>query len=368
MHPTTADRLVIGVDGGGSKTEAVLGVIRQPGADPEIIATAHGGPSNLQREPFSESLDQVERACSELLEKCPSARGRVGAACLPWPAAATIHSVSAFREWAVERGWAPRVIVTHDARPLIARGTDADCGIAVIAGTGSFAYSRTVEGRESYCGGWGRVVGDEGSAHWLAVEGLRHALYACDGRGPETRLLGDFGEWFGGDSPAAWPRRIAAMQANELAAAARLVTTAADAGDAVAGQLVSTCAEHLARLVATLYRQHFAAQGGVELAVAGGLLCGSPLVYQGLLAHLAPQAHITRVQHVPASVARRGAAGGAAGGEGASADHLPQRFGVDRLADKTHAAIEKGHLGAMVMIGRNRAGGGVFFGTGQIDS
>src|SRR5690606_20463167 len=66
-----------------------------------------------------------------------------------------------------------RVIVTHDARGLVIGGTPAGCGIALIAGTGSFAFARTADGREDRCGGWGWLLGDEGSGYAVTGAALR---------------------------------------------------------------------------------------------------------------------------------------------------------------------------------------------------
>src|SRR5690606_35162334 len=64
-------------------------------------------------------------------------------------------------------------------------------GILVIAGTGSVAYGRGEDGRVERCGGWGMVVGDEGSGYQTGRAGLRAALHAVDGRGAPTELLTD---------------------------------------------------------------------------------------------------------------------------------------------------------------------------------
>jgi N-acetylglucosamine kinase-like BadF-type ATPase len=65
-----------------------------------------------------------------------------------------------------------QVSVVHDAR-LVLAAAGLDSGVALIAGTGSVAYGRTPDGREAQRGGWGWMVGDEGSAVWFTREAVR---------------------------------------------------------------------------------------------------------------------------------------------------------------------------------------------------
>src|SRR5258708_16663880 len=77
-----------------------------------------------------------------------------------------------------------RVEVTHDAKAALYAGNAAGCGVVLISGTGSIAYGRNDQGAEERCGGWGYLVGDEGSAGWMGQEGLRAASYYHDRPGP----------------------------------------------------------------------------------------------------------------------------------------------------------------------------------------
>lgn len=68
-----------------------------------------------------------------------------------------------------------KVVVVHDSRLLLAAG-GVDTGVAVIAGTGSAAWGRNGRGDEARAGGWGYLLGDEGSGYWLGREAVRHSL------------------------------------------------------------------------------------------------------------------------------------------------------------------------------------------------
>ncbi|HEX5726012.1 MAG TPA: BadF/BadG/BcrA/BcrD ATPase family protein, partial [Longimicrobiaceae bacterium] len=84
---------------------------------------------------------------------------------------------------------AERVQVRTDGEIALEGALGGGAGILLIAGTGSVAYGRGEDGRLERCGGWGMVVGDEGSGWALGRAGLAAALRAADGRGPATRLL-----------------------------------------------------------------------------------------------------------------------------------------------------------------------------------
>jgi N-acetylglucosamine kinase-like BadF-type ATPase len=86
-------------------------------------------------------------------------------------------------------GWADRVrlagkvSVANDATLLFAAGTPDGWGLAVIAGTGSIAFTLDAHGRDARAGGWGYLLGDEGSAFRVGLLGLRAACRAADGVG-----------------------------------------------------------------------------------------------------------------------------------------------------------------------------------------
>ncbi len=92
------------------------------------------------------------------------------------------------REWAARTQLAATVDVIEDAALLLAAGTPDGWGVAVVAGTGSMAFARAADGRTARAGGWGPLLGDEGSGYAIALAGLRAAARAADGRAPATPL------------------------------------------------------------------------------------------------------------------------------------------------------------------------------------
>jgi N-acetylglucosamine kinase-like BadF-type ATPase len=161
-----------------------------------------------------------------------------------------------------------RITVVHDTR-LVLAAAGLESGIVLIAGTGSVAYGRDSRGRESRSGGWGWLVGDDGSGSWLAREAAREVMRRSDA-GERYGPLGDAllaavqvraaGELLGRLHSFREPGRWAAL--------AHVVfdTASADAG---AEALVGRAADGLADLVERV-RKTLSIKGPVVLA--GGLI------------------------------------------------------------------------------------------------
>lgn len=288
----TEDRYVIGVDGGGTKTEGVLSRLsgsalglqysRGPSCQSlEVVATSHSGPGNLQGSDIRLVFREIENCIESLFHQCPLARERVQRICFSMAGTSHTQRLNEFKKWVEQRNWSPAFLVTHDARSLIAAGTDNDCGVALIAGTGSFAYGINAQGIEHRCGGWGNLLGDEGSGYWLAIEGLKAAVRAVDGRGSETVLGQSFEDWFRGEPSSQWPLRLSTMTRAEIAQGASIVVRAAELLDPVAQELLNQAADELACHVKVLAGRLFPEEP-FDLALAGGLLVHSKVLQERL--------------------------------------------------------------------------------------
>jgi N-acetylglucosamine kinase-like BadF-type ATPase len=146
--------------------------------------------------------------------------------------------------------------------------------VALIAGTGSLAYAVSREGGAARAGGWGYLFGDEGSGHWIAVEGLRAATHAADGRGPATRLLPRLMERFKVAAPLELIRAIypQAQDRAAIASFADVVFRAAEEYDAPAMAILEHAADELAAMVVAAARNAGLSHEPVPLATTGGVL------------------------------------------------------------------------------------------------
>jgi len=149
-----------------------------------------------------------------------------------------------------------------------------EAGVNVVSGTGSIAYGEH-DGRHARVGGWGELVGDEGSAYWLGLRGLQAWTRMTDGRAP----VGPLHALLGARLDLAEPLDLVSLvhdtwggDRSTIAALAPVVVEAAEAGDAVAGAVVEEGVAELVALVrATVARLGFAEDGAVPVSCSGGV-------------------------------------------------------------------------------------------------
>ncbi|MHB1170222.1 MAG: N-acetylglucosamine kinase [Longimicrobiales bacterium] len=167
---------------------------------------------------------------------------------------------------------AHRVTVTTDAEAALTDAFDGAAGILLIAGTGSIAWGRAEDGRLERCGGWGALLGDEGSGYALGLGALRSTVRGADGREPAARLHGAVLAELGLERPEALISWAAAAGKEQIAALAPLVLRHADDGDPAAELLRGDAARALVRHVSVLTARLGPWQSTPSLALAGGLL------------------------------------------------------------------------------------------------
>ncbi|MBT2249807.1 ATPase [Arthrobacter sp. BHU FT2] len=159
--------VIIGLDIGGTKTRGVRFEDGAPVADESV------GSSNVQ----NVSREEAARNLAELFSRIgagPVARVYAGSGGID-----TAEDARALASLIEPHVPGAAVTVVHDSRLLLAAGR-ARSGVAVIAGTGSAAWGRNADGEEARAGGWGYLLGDEGSGYWLGREAVRHSLRRMD--------------------------------------------------------------------------------------------------------------------------------------------------------------------------------------------
>jgi N-acetylglucosamine kinase-like BadF-type ATPase len=145
-------------------------------------------------------------------------------------------------------------------------------GIIVSAGTGSFAFGRTESGQHVRVGGWGYLVGDEGSGFALARQAVNAALQDWDGRGEPTALRGVFERHFQVESIELIIGKIyqPGFDRGHMAKLAPLVFAAAENGDAVAQRLIAQTGFELGRHALAVLKK-FESRQKISLVLLGGL-------------------------------------------------------------------------------------------------
>jgi N-acetylglucosamine kinase-like BadF-type ATPase len=253
----------LGVDGGGTKTLAVV-----VDADGVEHGRGHAGASNYRAVGLPQAIanlrDAVERAAAAAGCALPLTAAWLGVAGVDHPDDSSVllgHLGTLARN----------VQLTNDAE-LMLSGLDRCVGVALIAGTGSIALGRSAAGASARAGGWGHLLGDEGSGYDLGRHALQAAARAADGRGKPTALLGlILGAWQLSAPADLIPRVHAEHDTAGIARLAPLVLRAACDGDSVARAIVWRAAAELA-LTATTVGDALGFQDALPLALGGGLL------------------------------------------------------------------------------------------------
>jgi glucosamine kinase len=258
---------VVGLDVGGSKTHAVL-------ADGTgVLAETVVGSANLASVGAREATGQLSTALDRL--------GATDVDVVCAGAAGADSPEQRDQLAALLAGLLPaaRIEVVHDAQLLLA-AAGLEAGIALISGTGSVAWGLTPDGRSARAGGWGYLLGDEGSGYGVARDAVRHALRRLDRGAAPDRLTAALVEGCGLAGPEHLQERFYANPERRYwARQAGLVFACAAAGDPAARAILDQAATALATLVRTVA----SVLGGTgPLVCAGGLITHQP----SLLAHL----------------------------------------------------------------------------------
>jgi N-acetylglucosamine kinase len=289
----------LGVDGGASKTAAL--VIDESG---KSLGSGVAGPSNHLRVGIETAARNIERAVNKALVTADVASREIhwaycGIAGADHPAhrQEVVDSLSIF----FPRG---NFTVDNDARIALTGAIGFGGGVVVIAGTGSVAFGRSEEGAEARAGGWGPIIGDEGSGYGIARAGLAAIMRAHDGRGQPTKMTQMLKERFD-MKPEDLPPYVyaATTQTDDIARFGKLVVEAALDGDATASAILQWAGQELAAAALAVARRLHLIKSPFPVAYVGGAFRAGEVLLapmrETLLAE-APQAQIGPPKNTPA--------------------------------------------------------------------
>jgi N-acetylglucosamine kinase-like BadF-type ATPase len=270
--------LIIGVDGGGTKTTAWIAPL-DDAENTIVIGRGQAGPGNPRAAGFEIAQSSIAAAVEAAFADAKLPRAPAAAACFGLAGAGRKIEQRRIEAWAKEAGIAHAVGVCGDAEPILAAASPHHRGVALICGTGSLAWGRNTAGEVARSGGWGYLLGDEGSGYSIALAGLTAAVRAADGRGQPTMLLSRLLQALGAKAPQEMVERVyaAEMTRERLAGLCTFVFDAAP-GDAVARTIIENAAEQLAEMVSALCHRLGMRGGEYPLALAGGVILNQPLL------------------------------------------------------------------------------------------
>jgi N-acetylglucosamine kinase-like BadF-type ATPase len=303
-----AQEPLLGVDGGGTKTHAVI--INSSG---RVLGEGMAGPSNPLRVGINRAAaairDAVERACNAAqVHRADVVAAEVGLA-----GARREDLRQRMREALAGLVNGPLEVVS-DADIALYGATGGKPGLVVIAGTGSICCGLNARGRRACVGGWGPVAGDEGSGSWIARRALQAVAQAVDGRGPVTELVQAACVYFKVATPEDLLVAIYApsMTNSRIAGFSKSVIETAQRGDAVARKAVVAAGRELGVAAVALIRKLHMQRERFQVAYVGGVFAAGPLVLDQLrkdIARVAPRAFLSPPLMPPAVAAANMARG-----------------------------------------------------------
>ena len=307
LQLATCNFYAIGVDVGGTKTQAVL--VDSSG---QPLAWGMGGPGNPTRISLDRMRASFQQAISQVLEDVdPAERQLIRAVCLGVAGASGRIDVirDAVQEILDDLGLDARILITGDVQIAFASAIRQDHGVIVIAGTGSNTYGVGLDGETAGAGGWGYLIGDEGSGFAIGRAGMTAAAKAYDGRGPQTSLLPRLMDYLNLDEARDVIQHIYATGGKGLIAHfAPVVAEAARAGDAVAQAIFQQAGRDLGYSALAVARKLDLCGQPFELGLIGSVFKAGELITAPLRAVVlaeASRAHIFISPHPPALGAAR---------------------------------------------------------------
>jgi N-acetylglucosamine kinase-like BadF-type ATPase len=290
---------VLGIDAGGTKTVCLL-------ADEQgrVLAEARGGGANLN----TAGELGVEMVLHAVMEEAIGDREvHPAVICLGMAGVDRDDDYRTVRSIMRRIGYRAPVLIVNDALVALEAGAKDGPGIVVIAGTGSIAYGRDARNRAARAGGWGHVLGDEGSGYWIGRQALQAVMREADGRGPATALTARVLAHFGVEKPSELVRVVyyADVGRQAVAALGPLVESAYHEGDEVAVGILREAAAELVAAARSVTRQ---LEEAFPFILAGGIFRAVPWLASAVstgLAALAARSTVRLLEAQPATGAVR---------------------------------------------------------------
>jgi glucosamine kinase len=302
---------VLGIDAGGTKTVCQL-------ADEhgEVLAEARRGGANLQ----AAGELEVEKVLHDVMEEAIGDHDvRPAAICLGVAGVDRPDDARVMQGLMRRIGYKARVLVVNDALVALEAGAPGIPGVVVIAGTGSIAYGRNAHNQAARAGGWGYMLGDEGSGYWIGRAALPAEQPEADRRGPATQLTGLLLHYYGVARAQDLIAQVyhGSLRPSAIAALAQCVQGAFSDGDTVAIGILRSAADQLESSAMSVARRLELIGSDFPVVLSGGIFKAVPWLEEELTRRLplaAPRSRTILLNEEPAGGAVRLALAEARGG------------------------------------------------------
>ena len=260
-----AARVVLGVDGGGSKTHAVVATLGG-----SVLGAAVRGPSNWEEIGLPRAADTLDRVVSEALEAAGVARDALSASVFGLAGADWDSDQDRIGNVLTRLRLSGARLITNDAFVALRAGLSGPAGVVVIAGTGTVVAGRDAQGTTFRTWGLGPYFGDFGAGSDISEKAIQAVAEAYLGKGPQTALAQVLCEHERVGTVPELLEKVSREQ-DDLPYIAHELLDVAEAGDQVARSIVEYAGRELGTN-ANLVAARLGLEGSeYELVLAGGL-------------------------------------------------------------------------------------------------
>lgn len=242
---------IIGIDGGGTQTRGLL-----VDGQNRVLASVSGGPSNYQVVGAERAGEVIRQVLSSLSKQAGIPLRAVTRVVIGLAGAGRQKDRQLISSLLAPLSFGGKVLVTSDGIIALLGGTGGRPGLVIISGTGSLVMGINEKGEIYRAGGWGPIIGDEGSGYDIGRRALQLVAKSCDRRGPRTRLTEIIQrQWQLDDFSAVLERVNTPGARTEIAALTTAVVAAAEQDDPAARRILLQAARELALAARAVGRQ-----------------------------------------------------------------------------------------------------------------
>lgn len=262
----------LAIDGGGTKTECVVG------DEQRVLGSAIGNTIKMKKVGTKAAAEALQLAISAACKEAKVSANQFSRTCIGL-AGSSIPEVTQWTRTTLQQLVSGEVVLVNDTMIAHHAAFGGDSGVLVIAGTGSNVLGINERGESARAGGWGPIISDEGSGFWIGRAAVSQSMRARDAGRPTELLTAIIQAWH----LHSVEEVVAMANSNpppDFAALVPAVLQCADAGDALAREILSSAANELAQLARIVVRKLWSPAEKIHIALTGGVFAHSTQIRQ----------------------------------------------------------------------------------------
>lgn len=260
----------LGIDGGGTKTECVIG------DEERVLGRSVGGTIKIRKVGADIAGQALELAIQAACNEAGVTPNQIAATCIGL-AGSSIPEVSDWAYSVLRQLVSGEVSVVNDALIAHRAAFHGGPGVLVIAGTGSNVLGIDENGKMARAGGWGPIISDEGSGFWIGRTTVAKAMRAHDLGRPTQLLQAVMQAW----KLTGLEEVVSMANSNpppDFASLLPEILHCANSGDALAQEILTSAGKELAQLALIVIRKLWPDAKNIAVAVTGGMFAHLPQI------------------------------------------------------------------------------------------